>query len=113
MKNQKHIPFSKILFVCNANLNRSPTFEKWYKQKHPHIEVKSCGIYFGYPHQLNKELLDWADNVYVMTLKMAKHIHDRYQKEHYDKVEVIGIEDEFSPDQTELIELIEFWDNQK
>lgn len=98
----------KILFVCNANLNRSPTFEKYFKKHLPQHEAKSAGIYYGYPHQLNEELMEWADKVFVMDYSQKKHIFYRYRS-HYNKVEVIGISDEYDPDDKPLLDLIDFW----
>ena len=98
----------KILFVCNANLNRSPTFEKWFKKHKPEYEVRSAGIYYGYPHKLNKELFEWADDVYIMDLEQAIFIDEHFPKYRL-KYEIIGISDQYDPDDPNLIRLIEFW----
>jgi protein-tyrosine-phosphatase len=34
-----------ILFVCAANANRSPTFEKYFREAYPELEFKSSGVY--------------------------------------------------------------------
>lgn len=98
----------KLLFVCNSNLNRSPTFEKHLKKRFPKYEIKSAGIYYGYPYQLNEELMEWADKVFVMDLSQKKHIFYRYRTQ-YKKVEVVGISDEYDPDDIALLDLIDFW----
>jgi predicted protein tyrosine phosphatase len=72
------------------------------------FEVKSTGIYHGYPEKLNEKLLKWADRIFVMDLSQKLFIYKNYKK-HFDKVEVIGISDQYSADSPELNELIEFW----
>lgn len=102
----------KILFVCNANCNRSPTFEKYFSDNYPKLDVRSCGIYYGYPFQLDRNLLEWADEVYVMTLPMAKHISQRYPQ-HVEKVVILGIEDIYNPHDPQLIELIQWFETSR
>ncbi len=95
----------RILFICNCNLNRSPTFEKWFKN-YPEYEVRSAGIHYGYPYQVNKEILDWADKVFIMDLEQAKILSEKYPEIDY---EIIGVSDQYDPDDFYLIRLIEFW----
>lgn len=104
---------TKLLFVCNANLNRSITFEHYFKKnKYKNMyEVKSCGTLYGYPNKLNKKLIDWADVIYVMDMMQYKFIHDNYQEAiTLRKVKIVGISDQYNPDDYMLIELIEFWE---
>lgn len=99
----------KLLFVCNCNLNRSPTFEKYFNKNFNYLfDIKSAGTLYGYPFILNEELLKWANKVYVMDLIQEKYIADNYP-EYLKKVEVIGISDQYDPHSKELIELIEYW----
>ena len=55
----------KILFVCNANMYRSPTAEAMYKND-KRYSVKSAGVWEGSKNLLTEELLEWADIVLVM-----------------------------------------------
>ena len=98
----------KILFVCTCNLNRSPSFERYFKKKLPQYEVKSCGTDYGYPEHLSESLLDWADVVYVMDLSHELYIVEHFSK-YKKKVQVIGISDQYDPDAENLIELIKYW----
>jgi len=99
----------KLLFVCMANTNRSPTFERYFKKHFPHyFEVKSTGIYYGSPEVLNENLLKWADIIYVMDLSQEEYIN-RHFPEQLQKVKVIGISDQYDPDDPVLIELIDYW----
>lgn len=102
----------KLLFVCMANLNRSPTFAKFVGNYCQNLEVKSCGVYYGYPDKLNRELLEWADKAYVMDLEQEEFIAIHYHK-YLDKVEMIGVSDQYHPDDVRLIELIKYWIKKK
>ena len=99
----------RLLFICMANTNRSPTFERYFKKHFPKkFEVKSTGTYYGYPEQLTEKLLIWADKVYCMDLSQELFIKNHFPK-YLNKVQVIGISDQYDPDSPELIELIEYW----
>ena len=70
----------KILFVCTANTHRSPTAEELLK-KDKRFEVKSCGIYPSSPTPISKELVEWADKIFVMCERLEKHrtiIEDKF-----------------------------------
>ena len=95
--------------MCMANTNRSPTFEKYFKEHHnKEFEAKSTGIYYGYPEQLTENLLSWADRVFVMDLSQELFIDQHFPK-YLKKVEIIGISDQYYPDDPALIELIKYW----
>ena len=55
----------KILFVCSANQDRSPTAENMYKDR-PGLEVKSAGVSWYARVSLNSELVNWADVILTM-----------------------------------------------
>lgn len=100
----------KILFVCAANAQRSPTFEDWFKKNKPQYDVASAGIYYGYPNQVNEEILAWADKIFLMDLSQEIFIKYRYP-EFLHKCEIIGCSDQYSRDSSELKELIWYWCN--
>ena len=62
----------KILFVCTANLDRSPTAEALY-QDDPRYEVRSAGTAAFATTPLTRDLLLWADRVFVMCEREDKH----------------------------------------
>ena len=100
----------RILFVCSANSQRSPAFEREMKLKvdKTKFEIRSAGCWTGYPYRVDQEILQWADYVYVMDLSHKIFIHQRY-KDYLLKVKVIGISDQYDTDSGELKELITYW----
>jgi predicted protein tyrosine phosphatase len=98
----------RLLFVCAANIQRSPSFESWFKENKPQYDVSSAGIYWGYPIQVNEEILEWADKVYLMDLSQEMFIARRYP-EYLRKCEIVGISDQYSRDSNEIKELIWYW----
>jgi len=101
-----------LLFVCNSNLNRSPTAEKLFKKLCKHIglnhDIKSAGTHYGYPNIVNDELLVWADKIFPMTLEQYHYITETFRIPD-NKIEVIGITDNYDFDQSELITLLVHW----
>lgn len=93
-----------ILFICECNLNRSPFFEKWFKENLPQYNVKSCGTSYGYPNRLSTELLEWANKVYVMDIEQEISISRRFP-EFMNKVKIIGVSDG-TPN---LYPIVEYW----
>jgi len=89
-------------------MQRSPSFEKWFIENKPQYEVRSAGIYFGYPYQVNEEILEWADKVYLMDLSQEMFISRKYT-ESLSKCEIIGCSDQYSRDSLEIKELIWYW----
>ena len=55
----------KILFVCTANEERSPTAEMVFKDV-PGWETKSAGTSLDAVVPVSRELIDWADRIVVM-----------------------------------------------
>ena len=61
-----------ILFVCTANIDRSRTAEDLYRDD-PRFEVRSAGTAPFATTPLTRELLEWADRVFVMSEKEDQH----------------------------------------
>ena len=55
----------KILFVCEANHDRSPTAEDIYRN-YPGIEAKSAGRAFYATTPIDAQLAEWADVIFCM-----------------------------------------------
>ena len=63
----------KLLFICTANLNRSPTAEVVYNHEKG-FEARSAGTHPMAIHRVTQELLDWADAIFVMSEREDKHL---------------------------------------
>jgi predicted protein tyrosine phosphatase len=63
----------KMLFVCGRNVDRSPTAEAMFKGFEG-LDVKSAGVSVGATVPITKELIDWADAIFVMEFKHQKAV---------------------------------------
>jgi predicted protein tyrosine phosphatase len=92
-----------VLFVCTANIQRSPTAENLFQGWNGRWEAKSAGI-LPEPEGrlLTQELIDWADLVVVMEAVHAYHINT-YFKCDQNKLRILGIRDRYYRDDPELI----------
>jgi predicted protein tyrosine phosphatase len=93
-----------VLFICTANLQRSPTAESLFQNWGGHWETKSAGI-IPEPGRalLTQELVDWADLILAM-----EAVHAYYVKAHFkcdsSKLRVLGIRDRYYRDDPQLIQ---------
>jgi len=62
----------RILFVCTANVDRSRTAEDLYARD-PRYDVRSAGTAAFATQTLSRELLQWADRVFVMNERHDQH----------------------------------------
>jgi predicted protein tyrosine phosphatase len=62
----------RILFVCTANRDRSPTAEDLYRFD-PRYDVRSAGTAPFAATPVDAELLRWADRVFVMCEREDQH----------------------------------------
>lgn len=92
-----------ILFVCTANLQRSPTAEKLFAHC-PGIETKSAGTIALGTTQITQELVNWADIIFVMSEEKDRHLS--YMKSNFSldgkKIYNLGIPDVYETNSNEL-----------
>ena len=62
----------RILFVCTANIDRSPTAQELYARD-PRYDVRSAGTASFARVRLSREILQWADRVFVMNEREDQH----------------------------------------
>lgn len=62
----------RILFVCTANIDRSRTAEDLYRDD-PRYEVRSAGTAPFATTPITRDLLQWADRVFVMCEREDRH----------------------------------------
>lgn len=94
--------YHKLLFICSANLQRSPTAEVIFKDKYI---TKSAGIDINSPVRLSRELLVWADIVFVMEDWHLDEIKKRYPDIH-KRIICLNIPDRYFKMDKELIRLL-------
>jgi len=94
----------RILFVCDYNQNRSPTFAKWFNENVQDVHARSAGAVSEY----FKSDLDWAEHVFVMDLNQHMIIEDKYLDQ-LKKVQVVGVSDIYDPEDPLLLEIINHW----
>lgn len=102
----------KLLFVCAGNISRSPSFEIWFKKYKSEYEVRSTGTAHGYPERMNRELLEWADKIFLMDLEQEIFMVAKFPEFIY-KTEIIGCKDRYERESKELYEIIEYWVNKR
>jgi predicted protein tyrosine phosphatase len=94
----------RILFVCGRNVDRSPTAEHLFDEIKG-FEAKSAGVSFGATIPLTRELMEWADTVFVMEHKHQKAAL-KIAPSCWKKIEVLEIPDKYYRDQPELQQLL-------
>jgi protein-tyrosine phosphatase len=62
----------RILFICTGNVDRSRTAEDLYRDD-PRYEVRSAGTAPFAATPITRELLRWADRVFVMSEREDRH----------------------------------------
>jgi len=94
----------RVLFVCSGNIDRSPTAEALLKGKEG-FEVKSAGTWIGARTIVSKELIDWADMIFVMEghhKEALKQIDSKAEK----KIIVLDIDDRYLRGDPELVRIL-------
>ena len=97
----------RILFVCTANVDRSRTAEDIY-HRDPRFEVASAGVAPYAATALSRELLLWADRVFVMNERDDRHMtairmrFPRIDRPIFD----LKIEDRWHRGDPELVDLL-------
>ena len=83
----------RVLFVCTANQQRSPTAEEMYRND-PRFEVRSAGTDALFGRAVTSEDLQWADLVVVMEQRHAQKIRAAFPSAASGaKLVVLGIPD--------------------
>ena len=108
----------RLLFVCSANLQRSPTAEQVFGNLSDEWQTKSAGILpSSGRNSLAQKLIDWADLILVMESQHAEHIQTNF-KANPDKIKILNIPDIYVRNDPELIQelkkkvlpILENWD---
>jgi predicted protein tyrosine phosphatase len=95
---------TKVLFVCSGNIDRSPTAEGMFKTR-ADLEVMSAGTSLLARRRVTKQLIDWADKIFVMEQKHADRL-EHLEPGARTKIVVLNILDEYHRNDPELIRLL-------
>jgi predicted protein tyrosine phosphatase len=95
---------NRILFVCTANMYRSPTAEKLFKGRED-VDVRSAGTWMEAPNRISRELIEWADTIFVMENHHKKNLL-KISSESEMKIIVLDIPAIYKKDSPELIEML-------
>jgi predicted protein tyrosine phosphatase len=95
-----------MLFVCTANLQRSPTAEDLFQGWKGIWEAKSAGILPDPGRKpLTQELIDWTDLILVM-----EPVHSQFIRSHFkcgaSKIRILNIADVYFRDDPKLIGIL-------
>ena len=94
----------RILFICTANIDRSRTAEDLYRRDERY-EVRSAGVAPFATVPLTRDLLLWADRVFVMNEQEDRHrtlLHIRFPDVDRPVVD-LDIEDRWPRGDPELV----------
>lgn len=94
----------RVLFVCSGNIDRSPTAEALLRGKEG-FEVKSAGTWAGARTVASKELIDWADMIFVMEEHHREALMKIDQRADV-KIIVLGIDDHYLKGDPELTRIL-------
>lgn len=91
----------RVLFVCSGNVDRSPTAEALLRHKEG-LEVKSAGTWKDAKTLVSKELIDWADMIFVMEDHHKEALRE-IDPESEKKIIVLGVGDNYLRNDPELV----------
>ena len=97
------------LFVCMANMQRSPTAEDVARglaqANGVPVNSKSAGISPYAEQPINRELSEEADLIFVMEDFMKKYIEESYQVDP-GRIIVLGIPDVYERNEPQLVRML-------
>jgi predicted protein tyrosine phosphatase len=98
----------RILFVCTANVDRSPTAEQIYAGD-PRYEVLSAGTAEFATIPINDRILAWADRIFVMNENEDRHLSEirRRFPDLARPIVDLDVEDRWFRDDPELVALLQ------
>lgn len=105
------VSYSKFLFVCSANKQRSKTGEDYFSSIYPKLDFQSAGTNLKIcqkegTNPLTEDLLGWADVIFVMENSHAKLIKEFTSDKFGAKIIVLSVEDKYKYYQPELVQTL-------
>jgi predicted protein tyrosine phosphatase len=97
----------QLLFVCSRNQWRSPTAAALFKSSQLYV-AKSAGTSDKARIKLTANLINWADQIFVMEKRHAAIIRQNYSDLVVDRsIDILNISDDYQYMDPELIEVLE------
>ena len=95
-----------ILFICRENTMRSPTAETIYAQEGMH-HARSAGTARRGKGEITKEILLWADTIFVMEEIQEAFLREKFPEEVCERdIITLHIHDNYYYMEPELVDLI-------
>ncbi len=96
-----------VLFVCSRNRLRSPTAETVFLE-YPGLEVVSAGLNHDAATPLTRDLVQWAEVIFVIEAAHSRRLASRFARDLKDKrVICLDIPDRYSFMDPDLVKLLE------
>ncbi len=96
-----------VLFVCSANVDRSPTAEELFQAAFG-VETDSAGTDNDAVTPLSEEQILWADLIIVMEPMHRAKIRKRFRSSlKAQRIVCLGIPDHYKRDDPELVKLLQ------
>jgi predicted protein tyrosine phosphatase len=97
---------TKILFICSANVDRSPTAAHIYAKREG-FEAKSAGVSWSARKRVTAELIQWADIILCMEEWQKQFIEKEFSDViSHQKTGYLDITDDYLYMQPMLIDVI-------
>lgn len=94
-------PRINVLFVCSRNRWQSKTAEPIFKD-HIKYNVKSAGTSESAEQKISSNLIDWADEIYVMEKKYKRIIERKFGRIS-KRITILDILDDYQYMDLELV----------
>lgn len=96
----------RLLFVCARNRLRSPTAEAIFASVDG-IEVSSAGTAPDAECPVSADLIEWADEIYVMERRQSEFLRHRFGEALAGRrIVSLSVRDEYTYMQPELVQLL-------
>ena len=96
----------RLLFVCTANQQRSPTAESMFADDERY-EVRSCGTHAMSGTRCDASMVEWADVIFCMEPRHKRELLNRFPDVEDDRFVVLRIPDRFFRGDPELVRILE------
>ena len=93
---------TRLLFVCSANQQRSPTAERLFQGSN-YYEARSCGTHTLSRTPCDKALIAWADVIFCMEEHHRQALLQRHEVAGEKKIIVLDIPDMYLRNDPRLI----------